>query len=322
MLWVLKQGINPIPNPTILHSNSIGFLFISILSATYFLLANPKDSRDFVNANGTTKSFFSRLYEALRMMMLTRAINTPRQVKNVPGPPAYYAKRDPKWFVPVDQWVERIISNVITWSVVARILIDLNARIFAILCVGLGLDTPADSPPTFGTMADAYSLRNFWGKFWHQLLRQPFTSLSNFIARDVLCLPRSSLVERYTNVFIVFFFSGLLHLLVDILGCVPAQESGSMFFFLSFVLGFMIEDGVKAMWKSMYPQAKESAGPPPLWQRALGFVWVMVWIGVVSTAYFVPMQRPESRALLVPLTSQSGLFFLLWWGLWALVLLP
>ncbi|KAJ6061859.1 uncharacterized protein N7446_005979 [Penicillium canescens] len=304
MLWVLKQGINPIPNPTILHSNSIGFLFISILSATYFLLANPKDSRDFVNANGTTKSFFSRLYEALRIMMLTRAINTPRQVKNVPGPPAYYAKRDPKviprgrflvretsiavwqflalsmfetlsaqeaskkpapvsfevqWFVPVDQWVERIISNVITWFVVARILIDLNARICAILCVGLGLDTPADSPPTFRTMADAYSLRNFWGKFWHQLLRQPFTSLSNFIARDVLCLPRSSLVERYTNVFIVCFFSGLLHLLVDILGCVPAQGSGSMFFFLSFVLGFMIEDGVKAMWKSMYPQAKESA---------------------------------------------------------------
>jgi hypothetical protein len=208
MLWVLKQGITQIPNPTILHSNSIGFLFISILSATYFLLANPKDSRDFVNANGTTKSFFSRLYEAIRMMMLTRAINTPRQVKNIPGPPAYYAKRDPKvvprgrflvretsiavwqflalsmfetlsaqeaskkpapisfevqWFVPVDQWVERIISNLIGWFIVARILIDLNARICAILCVGLGLDTPADSPPTFGTMADAYSLRNFWG---------------------------------------------------------------------------------------------------------------------------------------------------------------
>ena len=86
-----------------------------------------------------------------------------------------------------------------------------------------------------------------------------------------------------------------------------------MFFFLSFVLGFMIEDGVKAMWKSMYPQAKESAGPPPLWQRAIGFVWVMVWIGVVSTAYFVPMQRPESQAVLVPFNVSE------WIGLPALV---
>ncbi|KAJ5295798.1 hypothetical protein N7508_010619 [Penicillium antarcticum] len=358
MILVLNQDLHPKPNPTPLHQNFVGFLFISILSATNFLLVNPKDSSDFVNADGTKKGFFARLYEAIRVMMLTRAINTPRQVKNVPGPPAYYAKRDPKitprgrflvretsiavwqyltlsmfgklaaqealskpvpvsfevdWFVPMDQWIERIISNLIGWFVAGRILIDLNARICAILSVALGTDSPADAPPTFGTMAVSYSLRNYWGKFWHQLLRQPFTSLSNFIARDVLCLPRSSLIERYTNVFIVFFFSGLLHFVLDVVGCIPAQESGAMFYFLSFVLGFMIEDGVKAMWKSMYPQAKESDGPPPIWQRAVGFVWTMGWIGVMSTRYFVPMQRPEAQGLLVPFNVAD------WIGLPALV---
>jgi hypothetical protein len=365
MIWTLLQGTNPIPNPGTLQNNSIGYLFISILSATNFLLINPKDSSDFVNANGTPKSFFSRLYEAFRIMTLTRAINTPRQVKNVPAAPAYYAKRDPKviprgrflvretsiavwqylalcmfatlaareaakkpvptsfefeWFVSKDQWIERITSNLIGWFVVGRILIDFNARVCAILSVALGTDSPTDAPPTFGNMADSYSLRNYWGlvynfslvvlyvisltvsfrKFWHQLLRQPFTNLSNFIARDVLCLPRSTLIERYTNVFIVFFFSGLLHFFIDIVACIPAQESGAMFYFLSFVLGFMIEDGVKAMWKSMYPQDKEPAGPPPLWQRAVGFVWTLGWIGVFSTRYFVPMQRPETQAVLVP----------------------
>ncbi|KAJ5770141.1 uncharacterized protein N7511_002192 [Penicillium nucicola] len=360
MVWVLKQGITPIPHPTTLQSNSIGYLFISILSATNFLLINPKDSSDFVNADGTPKSFFPRCYEAVRLVSLSRAINTPRQVKNVPGPPAYYAKRDPKakgiprsrflaretsiaawqflamsmfaklaardaaskpvpvsfeveWFVPVDQWIERIISNLIAWFIVARILIDFNARVGGIVCVALGTDSPADSPPTFGNMADSYSLRNYWGKFWHQLLRQPFTSISNFIARDVLCLPRSSLIERYTNVFIVFFLSGLLHFLIDIVSCIPAQESGAMFYFLSFVLGFMIEDGVKAFWKNMYPQAKDSMDPPPLWQRAVGFVWTMSWIGVISTRYLLPMQRPEAQAVLVPFNVAD------WIGLPALV---
>ena len=146
-------------------------------------------------------------------------------------------------------------------------------------------------------------------KFWHQLLRQPFTSLSNFITRDVLCLPRSSLIERYANVFIVFLFSGLLHLFIDVGAGISAQESGAMLYFLSFVLGFMIEDGVKAMWKSVFPLTKEYTGPPPIWQRAVRFVWTMGWIGVISTRYFVPVQRPELQSVLVPfnVTDRIGL---------------
>ena len=59
-----------------------------------------------------------------------------------------------------------------------------------IIVVALGLSRPELERPLFGSLADAYTLRGFWGSFWHQLLRRRFTTLSNYITYQVLQLPR------------------------------------------------------------------------------------------------------------------------------------
>ncbi|OQE44634.1 hypothetical protein PENCOP_c002G06649 [Penicillium coprophilum] len=331
--------------PCYTSTNLVGNSAIFVLTALDLLLIHPQTRRDFVDAEGNTKNFLCRLFQAFKLLTYTRAINTPRQAKNVPPFPNYYTKRDPKviprgrflvretaiaiWqFLTLDtlsvlalkqaihnqdveqsissdpqgsfpgqKWRERFFQTLMAWFVVSRIVISFYHRVASIISVSLG-DSPSNSPPMIGRMADMYTLRNFWGKFWHQMLRLPLTSTSNFLARDALGLPRSSL-ERYVNVFIVFFLSGLVHVVIDSVRNVSPKELGTMSFFLSFVVGYMIEDGVLALWKRT--RGSQNSGLPAWWQRALGFWWVITWLGVTSPWFFrLAMQKPEEQMVLVP----------------------
>lgn len=118
-----------------------------------------------------------------------------------------------------------------------------------------------------------------------------------------------SLAKQYTNVFIVFFFSGALHLVLDTVQGIPAEESGAMLFFATAPLGLIIEDGVKGLWrfsgKSNDGDKAGKSGPLARWQKTLGFGWTMAWLGITSTWYFYPqMLRPQNQAL-VPFSFAS-----------------
>lgn len=148
-------------------------------------------------------------------------------------------------------------------------------------------------------------------KFWHQLVRQPFGSVSTYIARDILCLPRRSYLERFTTVLLIFFFSGGLHVILDIVQGIPGNESGAMLLFMTAPLGLMAEDGIKTVWKWLVGYSSKSGkqankdAPTPTWQKVLGFLWAMAWLGVTSTWYFYPqMLRPENQNL-VPFSIAS-----------------
>ncbi|OQD82255.1 hypothetical protein PENANT_c022G01824 [Penicillium antarcticum] len=205
-----------------------------------------------------------------------------------------------QWDLSVEQWIERVISNLVAGFVVSRILIDFHHRAFSIIVVGLWFDSPSNCPPLFGKAGDASTMRGFWAKFWHQLLQQPLTSMGTFVTRDLLCLPSRSPLERYTNVFVVFFLSGGLHVVLDFVQGIPMRESGAVLFFAMAPLGLLIEDGIKALWKSQTLSGKST--PRPMWQKTLDLLWAMAWLGVTSTWYFYPqMLRPQNQAL-VPFT--------------------
>lgn len=69
----------------------------------------------------------------------------------------------PQWDISIEQWIERIISNLMAGFVVSRILIDFHHRAFSIILVGFGLDSPANCPPLYGRAMDADTVRGFWG---------------------------------------------------------------------------------------------------------------------------------------------------------------
>ncbi|KAJ5915208.1 hypothetical protein N7454_011103 [Penicillium verhagenii] len=210
---------------------------------------------------------------------------------------------DLEWNVSFEVWIERAISNLVSWFLIARILIDYRYRLASILLVGLGFGTPEDWPPLFTRMSDAYTLRRFWGTFWHQFLRQPLTAFSNLIARDILHLPRPSVLERYTNIFLVFLGSALLHLTIDIVLGIPTQYSGAMPFFTTFTLAYMIEDGVQALYKRINGSENEE-NTRLNWKRIVGYLWVATWLGVSSTWYMYPASQrtPPHELKIVPFT--------------------
>ncbi|KAJ5192793.1 hypothetical protein N7449_008935 [Penicillium cf. viridicatum] len=67
----------------------------------------------------------------------------------------------------------------------------------------------------------------------------------------------------------------------------------------------MLEDGVQNIWKrvqipdSRQEEAKQPSDIVPLWKRAAGMVWVMLWLGVTSTWYFTPMIQSTNDDLRV-----------------------
>ncbi|KAK5999048.1 Acetyltransferase TRI7 [Cladobotryum mycophilum] len=192
-----------------------------------------------------------------------------------------------------EQWAGRVAIGL-AWLGPARAVLDFYYRLLGLALVVPGFIAVDAWPPLFGRAADLYTLRGFWGSYWHQWCRLPLTSMSNYVARDVLRLPRPSLVERYINLFIVFFFSGLVHLVVDGYMAIPPSESGALQYFPAAALGIMLEDGVQGLWRriSGASSRKESKGQGVLlWHRLVGYVWVAFWMILTTPWYIFPVTR-------------------------------
>ncbi|KAJ5355002.1 uncharacterized protein N7496_012214 [Penicillium cataractarum] len=380
--YLASRFITPTPGASVIRTTLCGQLILITAQTAHFLLIRRLDDRD-IAREIPHRAFFrsDRLWYAAELFVQPRGVGTPREVKNVPAHPGYYASRrsgtgtkdgdgkdgDRKdgaitvsrgtfltrqftifiwqylvldimqaaarqqaferagggvsggfthinWFISAEKWVERGLTNLITWFVMTRILIDSNYRLVSIIFVGLGWDGPEKWPPAFGRMRDVYTVRKFWGKFWHQFLRGPLTGISNFVTRDVLHLPRPSILERYTNMFVVFLLSGIMHALTDRVQNIPFEYSGALIGFPITLLAIMFEDGVQELWKRFNPSTTKKGSSdddvPPLWQRAVGYVWTLTWLGVASTWYLYPIyELPGELTMLVPvsLTERVGM---------------
>lgn len=218
-IYLASQPITPQTGTSPTRCMAVAMSIVAALQATNLLLLNQLDDNDLrrENQNQTSQAqralcLADRPWAAFKALSQTRAVNTPRQVKNVPPQPVYYCyshscsrggksvvprgmflkrqiaifvwqllacdalqslarRRDGSragfehidWFIPFDRWVGRALENLLTWFVVARLLIDAHYRLASVVFVGLGLDVPSNWPPAFGRMRDAYTIRTFWG---------------------------------------------------------------------------------------------------------------------------------------------------------------
>ncbi|ORY69041.1 membrane bound O-acyl transferase family-domain-containing protein, partial [Pseudomassariella vexata] len=66
-----------------------------------------------------------------------------------------------------------MMSIIWIWNTNALLKISHNLSAIFFVFV-LQWDQPAEWPALFGSLAEAYSLRRFWGVFWHRLHVKPF----------------------------------------------------------------------------------------------------------------------------------------------------
>lgn len=192
-----------------------------------------------------------------------------------------------------DDVVTRLVVGVSTW-LSGYCLMQIFFGFPALISVWFKPNDVALWRPAFGSLLDAYTVRGFWGKFWHQNLQLNILGPARFITYDVLRLPREGLIQRYTLIFFVFFASGCFHTVSDIGASVALNQSGALRFFTTQALGIMLEDGVQEIYRCMRGGTK-----PALWSRIVGYAWVLAFISWSTAAWQYP-------ALLIAKKEEAG----------------
>jgi len=182
--------------------------------------------------------------------------------------------------------------DLISWAATFVCTVIVQHSILAIVTVGLGLFEPADWPPIFGSFGDAYSIRRFWGRSWHQMLRFILSGIGKHVAKNGFKFKRGTSRFYYTQVYITFFLSGLMHAGGDYMlyGYLPLF---SLQFFLLQAVGISFENFI--IWMTGCISSKLHARV----NKTIGYVWVIVWFSWTGPMWIDPMSiagmqnRPE-----------------------------
>lgn len=148
----------------------------------------------------------------------------------------------------------------------------------AILFVAiLGVDNIGDWPPLYGNLLDAWSVKRFWGRYWHRLMTTTYSRYACMFSRTICrSSPRSS-TDKILVAFGIFAISGLGHALINWRHGEVALARDPMFFLANFVVVafevYISRIAKRCLTKSTY---ESCAGG---WQlRMLGYIWVGFWL--------------------------------------------
>lgn len=145
--------------------------------------------------------------------------------------------------------------------------------------------------------------------FWHQGLRQILSSPARFTTYTILGLRKGGLLGRYTFIFLTFLLSGLLHICSDLTAGHSWRVSGGMRFFCVQTLGIMLEDAVQAAYRAL--QRFTAKGPKrnevSSLERAVGYLWVLVWMMWSVPAYAYPSARRNKGEGVLPFSLLEGI---------------
>ncbi len=155
----------------------------------------------------------------------------------------------------------------------------------------LRIDDVDEWPPLFGNPCHAYTLRRFWGRFWHQLFSPAAVMWAKTILRKALPLEASSLLSKFLVAFLVFTLSGLAHMAVSWqLG--DCHLIGDLFFFWENFTIITLETVALSAAKKMLPLpsphnrlARMLAG---FIFKAAGYLWVSAFLLRALPRYLYP----------------------------------
>lgn len=156
-------------------------------------------------------------------------------------------------------------------TIQAGCAICLGYHVPALVCVALHLSEPQDWPPCMSDWSEAYTVRNVWGKCYHQYLRRLFEQF-NALLLNLFRIKRGTMTSRYMQLYGAFLFSALFHHIGALnLPYVYSVRYQFLFFMLQPV-AIMVEDAVVALGSKMgFRSAEQSLGT-----RLLGYAWVFV----------------------------------------------
>lgn len=151
-----------------------------------------------------------------------------------------------------------------------------HAGLAVIFVAILRFDHPEEWPPVYGSILDAWTVKKFWGRYWHKLMTATYSSYSRAFSR-VLCGARpGSSTDKMLVAMGVFAISGAGHALVNWQRGQVALERDVLFFLANFSV-VVVEVAVAKALKPCCP-SKNWAKLGQSWLvRVLGYSWVCLW---------------------------------------------
>ncbi|KAI0549799.1 putative toxin biosynthesis protein [Xylaria curta] len=170
-------------------------------------------------------------------------------------------------------------STIFVFAATPYFALSAQYALLSFICVALGLGTPNDWPPMFNPISEATTIRSFWGKYWHQLIRRPLSTWSNALV-DFLGIQHGTNLSSYTQLWFSFLVSGYFHasshlILPQPINVTVAETAYPIFFF--FVLqatAITFEDFIKWVWCKGLGKGEGASK----WRSALGYAWVIGWL--------------------------------------------
>ncbi|KAI5201674.1 hypothetical protein E4T39_05191 [Aureobasidium subglaciale] len=139
---------------------------------------------------------------------------------------------------------ETCIRIVFTFRWIWLSFVDVDgAHVFlSIIFVGvLGLDSPGEWPSMFGSPLEAYTLRRYWGKFWHRLVHKPYLSIAKVVSNKLHIGSPGSRAEKTFLAFLIFLISGIAHAMISLQRGKPTEAVDDMAFYCINFLVIAIE---------------------------------------------------------------------------------
>jgi hypothetical protein len=203
--------------------------------------------------------------------------------------PQYFNGLDALDFLPTKETYFRRLTSVtlretlirawiVTYFILSSMCLYTTIHDFlSIIFVGSGFDKPEDWPPLFGDIREATSIRNFWAKFWHRLIYRSYTSYGIWISKNILRLPRSSLIGKLFINLYVFAMSGFVHAItIRQLGytCGDREE---IRFYVSNFFGILVETAAMAAFSEITKGYKVNSTV----SKTVGYTWVFMFLFTV-----------------------------------------
>ncbi|KAI9862423.1 MAG: hypothetical protein M1824_001416 [Vezdaea acicularis] len=186
-------------------------------------------------------------------------------------------------------WYIQAAVGPCVWAVV-RSYMSFTYTLFGSVTVALGLYSVADFPPMFGDPADAYTLRRWWGRAWHQTLRRLATVYGKFVVR-VFGFKQGTFASKYTQLFVGFYVSAFLHQWGAFY--YVGHDMGELLFFMSHAAAILVEDYVieYAQKAGLTDKGKAKS----FW-RVFGYLWCLAWFSW-TTMYWEVVQAHHIGAM-------------------------
>lgn len=172
----------------------------------------------------------------------------------------------------------------VSWWVVA-VVTKLDAAHIGLSLIAvtiIRLDQPCEWPPLFGSFYDVWSIRRFWGAFWHQISLRAYQNYAQLFVRNVRFLRPGSWKEKVGKIFVIFLLSGLIHAMSSwSLGDRCSWSLDIWWFCMNFIGGGLETAVERALALSANRLGKEDIYIfliRSVWVKFLGFLWVYFFL--------------------------------------------